>query len=249
MKKRFGSALRYQLWSSFRPLWIYYPLMVVAGIALTVAARCFAPEGYVRSSGVELVSLLLLLVLGCFAFQERFFLFLQNGFSRRTLVVSFWMTALVLCFTMALLDTVLWAGFSLWSPVNSLFQRVYAARGYEVNALAFFLTVVWNWMAYLMAYLLGLLLGNLYYRMNRTASLWVLIGVAGLLLLGVPMLDYIAFQGGLGEQMYRLYEGLMYGGTGVFCPWCGIQSMAAGALLLAVLMLPLAWRTQLRRSS
>ena len=83
--RRFGSAVQYHLWSDSRGLRLYYLLILVANLVIGLFSRRAGSAW----GGLEAASVIYLFVCGLHAFRERFYLFLQHGFSRRTLMGSF----------------------------------------------------------------------------------------------------------------------------------------------------------------
>lgn len=241
--KRFAGALRYHLWRSGRSLGLYYLLIVLAGIVLGVLNR----NSQTGWSGLEAATGIYLLVQGFSAFHERLPLFLQHGFSRGTLVLSFCLGGLLLCLGLAAADSLLWLLHSQWTPVRSFFQQVYAAGDYQLGAKTFFLTLVWNFSLDLMAYLLGFFVGGAYYRMRRATRLAVSIGVPVLVALGLPALDGLT-GGAAGAALNGFFRWALYG-PGMACPWCGMRSFLLAAVLLAALSFLLARRAELRRET
>lgn len=247
MNRRFRSAVRYHLWSNGRAVGIFYLVICLVGIFMVSTTAILVSKGNrVTSGALEMASVVFLFVCGLNSFKENFAMFLQNGFSRKTMYGSFLLSALMLCLFMALVDETLAAIFTNITVYQSAFFQVYAARDYVMSFPVWGLSVVWGFSCYLFAYLLGYLITSLYYRMNKWGKLSVSIGVPALLMIALPSMDAYWFQGLLGRRVTDFFLWAIYGSEG-FCPWCGVRSFLIGAAVLMVLSFLLIRRAQLKR--
>ncbi len=114
-----NKAIKYQ-WSDVkRTLCIYYSIIVLVVAFFFIVGRVTKNDGETYSSfnGLEMCTGIFLFVLGLNSFKEQFFMFLQNGISRKSIWKSRVVYSLSLCAVMAVADMILMA-------IGGLFHRM-----------------------------------------------------------------------------------------------------------------------------
>ena len=194
-------AFNYHLKGYARPVAIYYfvifCLMVfVVGIPLMIH---IAGEDSVQLqssvSGIDAASMIFLFVCGLAAFREDFRFLAQNGCSRKTVLKTWMMAALIVSFGMAVInDFINLAAGALGSfnniSVPSFFEYSFSRLAAEMNGVVLFLAnMLYNFVWNLAAVCLGNLIASLYYRMNKGGRIAVSVGVPVFLSFIYPWLD------------------------------------------------------------
>lgn len=247
MKKRnYWNLLKYHLWKDTRSLIPFY-LMILLAYVLFIVLNVSLPGEERRIIGLEAASLIYLFVCGMHAYRERLYLFLQHGFSRGTLMGSFFISALVFSLILSLIDSGLWVLNSQWTRVDSLFQQVYAARAFGVHPEVWLIYLCWSWMAYLTVYLLGFMLASINFRMVRNSRIVISIAIPAIMLLGILMIDRLT-GGVFSSALKTAFLWCIYGAGNRFCPWCGVRSFAGFSALFMLITWLVSMRAPVRRS-
>ncbi len=173
-------ALRYQLKDCKNGMIIFY--IVIASIfAITLILNALLQESDTNMSGMEMGSFVFLFVLGLNGFKSSFRLFLQNGLSRKTLLVGFVLNALCISFLMSIIDGLLpliFSGNLLYTPLyKNLYNKLDLVR------------IPWCMAAYFASMCCGFFLSSLYYRMNTWLKVLFSVGVPVLFFMVFPIME------------------------------------------------------------
>ncbi len=205
------NAILYRIYDNRKALIIFYIAIVSILLLVYVPSMITNTKNHSSSGrveGMEMASIIFLFVLGLNSFKESFRMFMQNGMSRRTILKSFLFSAVIISFSMAVIDRIINIVFRVLfaslGSINyiSLFQRV---PGIPSKGLLFFLsTILLSFFAYAAAMMLGYFITTMYYRMNKSLKLIVSIGVPGFLFMLLPIIDYSLFKGAIFSGMKRV---------------------------------------------
>jgi len=200
-QKRFFSIVRYQLHDFKKSAMIMYSCVYFLFIVSCIDHNTLPSDKHVTLNGMELVSMITLLVIGLVSFKENFNFFSINGISRRTQFFSTLFFFGILCAIFALIDTLNVAVFPHISNYTPLFLLLYQPAFQGFGPAAYFLMLVTNflllWVVYIFISMVGLFITTLYYRMNRGMKIAVSVGVPVILVNGINLLDAYLLHGKL----------------------------------------------------
>lgn len=185
------SSLRYQLRDQVQAVGVYYIIYLSIAL-LTIMWVRISPNSAGDLGGMEMSTTIFLFVMGLVSFRETFHMMLQNGVSRRTLLISRLLTVVILCVTMATIDmTLTGASRALAGPdgrleVYSLYDLIYPQAMARMNGFGRWITN-WALMATqsILVTCLGYCITLAYYRMNKLTKWVVSVGVPVLFMFGM----------------------------------------------------------------
>ncbi len=192
------SSFRYLLCSHKKDLLYYYIILVgIQLLALFVAApfTLANPESsdmvITSTNGITAISCIFILVAGICSFRENFSMALQNGVSRRSLLLGRLCASAALCLILAVLDeasTLLLRLMDLLPGVqtssHSLLETIFTL---ELSpTLAALASVPFSFCILLAFWGLGYFISILFYRLNKLGKLLVGVGIGFLFLVGLP---------------------------------------------------------------
>lgn len=173
-------AIKYHLSDTIKPVAIFYGIVILLFIIFSIQ-KILSPAINSSMSGIDLATTIFLFVAGLNSYKTPLRLFVQNGLSRKTLVVSFALTSLALTAFMTAADNLLSLAANLVTPYTILFDQFFEGWGSPVAS--FFTGFLWTFSRHLMAYMAGFFISALYYRMSRWLKIAVSVGVPSLLTL------------------------------------------------------------------
>lgn len=177
-------AMRYQLQGFMRSARTFYIVIAAIFIGMLLLNR-FVTSGTGSVSGMESATIIFLFVMGLNSFKQDFRLFLQNGISRNTLLVSFAASALSVSVCMAVIDGFFPLLFGNSLHYESFYVSLYGLKGYTTG----FSSIAWSALMYLFAMCVGFLITTLYYRMNKPLKVLVSVGVPLLFFVVLPIVE------------------------------------------------------------
>jgi peptidoglycan/LPS O-acetylase OafA/YrhL len=142
-----------------------------------------------QMNGLEMATIMFLFVLGLFSFRSTFYLFIQNGVSRKTMFYSYIITMLAVSGFMALIDTLAYNLNSSKRGINSLFEQLYSTQYDDELVVKILVAFVWSLSAYLAFSIIGYFVSTIFYRMNKTLKIIVSVSVPCLLFIALPIVD------------------------------------------------------------
>lgn len=169
---RLKKIFLYSLFDCGKALIPYYFVTISVYILLCILlspAVLISSEG-VRIGGIEISSVIFILIVGLNSFKETFHFGLVNGVSRKTQFLGFMCAVAALAAFMALVDTVVGLAFGGFVEFNSLYMQIYGKRytafpsGLSFQGLAE--GYLWTFSVYTMVAMLGYCITLLYYRCN-----------------------------------------------------------------------------------
>ncbi len=178
-------SMRYQLHEFVIRAGVFY-LVIVSLFLLSLIAQFLIFRGTsvnFTMSGTETTTTIFLLVMGLNSFKPPLRLYVQNGLSRRTLVVSFALSAACFAAAMALIDSIFPLIFRSSLGYSSIFAGIYDSTG--------LLSILWSMAFNFMALCCGFFISSLYYRMNKLAKVLVSVGVPLVLFVVLPIFESI----------------------------------------------------------
>ena len=173
-------ATRYHVQESTLSISIFY-LITITLCALGLIPALLYPNAGITMNGIETSTMIFFFVLGLNCFKPSFSLFLQNGISRKTLVVSFHLAAGCIALAAVLVDNLFPLLYGRLLNYHPIFADLYRTGSFHPMGM------LWKWCMYLMLAEFGFLLTSLTYRMNKAMKLLFYIGVPVLLFLVLPL--------------------------------------------------------------
>jgi hypothetical protein len=173
-------AIKYHLSDTIKPVAIFYGIVILLFVVFAIQI-ILSPATNSSMSGIDMATTIFLFVAGLNSYKTPLRLFVQNGLSRKTLVVSVALASLALTAFMTAADSLLSLAANLVIPYTILFQQFFAEWGSP--AASFFTGFLWTFSRHLMAYMAGFFISALYYRMSRWLKIAVSVGVPSLLIL------------------------------------------------------------------
>lgn len=204
---KFKSALKYRLYDSKKPVIIFY-LVIVALILLTYISVVSFNTLTGETNGHEITAAIFLFIMGLNSFKESFRFFMQNGVSRRAILLSQLISSLILCLTMSLIDNVILVICENLLTVEGKLEfagifKLLFTRQY--NAVpAFLLSFLFCFSIYSMASSSGFFITTLYYRLNKGQKTAVSIGVPVALIFAIPALDVYIFKQAISHTVSKI---------------------------------------------
>lgn len=235
-----SAAYRYQIWEHKKSIINYYCVVICLVIALLISALGIMnndnSHGAVNFNGLDISTMIFLLILSRFTFKSSFGMMLQNGISRLSLFKSRIITMLSISFLMAVIDNVLLSTTNLFSSafkgsiaIYSLFDELYSSfQGIPIiMVLLKFMFCFFQYFTFMAG---GMFLAILFYRIGRAAKIAICGGVAVLLFIILPLIDLNFTNGMITSALWNLLD-FMYGASAVN----PLHSYITGILLIIIL--------------
>lgn len=190
-------VVRYQSALNFHVLRTMY--LVVYGMILFFFGLALArPSMHSTISGLEMVTMITIFVIGITTVKESLRFFVSNGVTRRRFLLGAGAAFAAAAAATAALDTVNAVVFRLllganFSTVYSIVRFPKGGTGPSVLSAPYLVQgFFWRFFLYLTLALCGACIRALYLRLSKTARVVVSAGVPVLLFVGLPMLDSYA---------------------------------------------------------
>lgn len=234
-------SVRLQLGTSWKALLSYGCIYIgVCLVLTTLLGLVFSRQGMSvgSMSGADMSGAIFIFVLELCSFKEGFLLHLQLGSSRRAMLAAHLITAVITALAVSLVNLLVMFGTAGIGALTglftgqSIFGMIYGLSG--VGGLFTQLAVDFTLLLAISAF--GYFTAALYYRMGTAAKVMVSVGVPGILLVLLPLLDNTLLGGAIGRGALALLQ-LAFGQ-----PWAAVLSL----LVLSVVFTVLAWLTARR---
>ncbi|MEF9839546.1 MAG: hypothetical protein RR791_01140 [Lachnospiraceae bacterium] len=121
------SFYKYQLHNYIHSLLWYY---IVLQPVMFMFLRMVLLDHNIQGNGIEMSALIFLFICGQYFFQTDFYFGLQNGVSRKTMMVSLGLINLTVATGMAIMDVILLGGlFGMGVSLNSVSDKIFLGVG------------------------------------------------------------------------------------------------------------------------
>lgn len=230
------SAVKYQIWEFKRPIAIYYFIIYMVYIALTLLFNVFSDGMDGGVNGIDVATIIFLFVCGLNSFTDSFRMFLQNGLSRKTLFKSFLICTVAVVTFMVAADFVTRTLIGLLTNYSSLYSELYVPwyLGGAHSAMRIFEEFLWTMSVYGLASMMGFFLSTLYYNMGKAVKLLVSIGVPVSLFILLPMIDSTFTNGAIFTALGKFF-GFILGFQNGANPYFSIVSFLIIAVVFGAL--------------
>lgn len=192
------SAFRYRFTGTVKSVAVFFLIILAIMTILVSLAFCSASEGmHVTSSftGFGIAAMVTVFVLGITTIREDFRLLMQNGLGRKTIFTSQILALLVIALLLAVTGELLTAIFQVVAgngsslQISDFFYMIYFPETrWDPPLAARIQNVLLSFGLYIWAYLTGMFFSLLYYRLNKTSTILVSVGVPLFFTVGLPLM-------------------------------------------------------------
>lgn len=249
-------TMSYYLKNSAKVLTRYYAIWAGITILFSALVTIVSVGGGVSNSGMEMVTTVIIFILGLCSFKDELHFFLQNGVSRRTAFISFFLHLAILCAATAAAEMIV--GWVLEAIVNlmnadkgsyiSLFEMFYGGRTMFTGVFSGgVVRYIWTFTLFLIAGTAGYLVTNIYYFFNKWGKVILSVGVWGGVFVLYPAADYYLFDGAIGRALSS-FMGFLFGIDKGFNPLYFVVICIIASALLAACTWPLTRRAKIKKS-
>ena len=226
-------TIKYQLSEYKKPVIIFYFVIICVITLMFTLTRCFDSTTS-KFGGMEMSSIIFLFVMGLNSFKESFRMHLQNGVSRKTMVIGKMISAVVVCVGMAFIDRIIaligqWVASSNEKLIyQGILEQLYTRSniGSVQTQLEGFL---FNICIYLAVFTIGYFITIAYYRMNNALKIAVSVGVPAGLFIILPIVDVSITGGRISKALSSMLD-FAFG----FSKGNPYYAMVTGILMFAV---------------
>lgn len=201
------NLVKYQLTGAKRSVLIYYAILLFCVIVFSGSASLIIQGETIGNSsfnGIEIASVIFLFVCGLVSFSETFHMFLQNGITRKHMLLSLFQYGMILCIFMAFCDKIiLLVGRLLEKLIPSLhftplFEMIFPSFAQKSSHVTVFLCdILYCFTIYAAFIFFGFFLAVASYRGSRLMRILIAAGLPVLIFVAFPIVD-------------SLYEGRIY---------------------------------------
>lgn len=197
---RLKHAFKYQVKSGFKAIVIFYGVMMTLRFLALIITMVSGEDRSVISA-FESNTCVYMLFLGAFSILEDFKFFIQNGYSRKSMIKLYVMQFLVCSLTLAFLDILTGLLFGLIDgEYHSLFQQIYGTD-------PFLLQLLWFTGLYFVFGILSFFITLIYQRLGFIQRILFMVILPCAIIVLVPVLNMVVFDGML---LKNLTDGMNY---------------------------------------
>lgn len=147
-------------------------------------------------------------------FRERFHLFLQNGYSRKSLFIHYLICILCIVLFMAIIEEIIYRiAPSFSTTYTPAYKSLYGGRYMEDSSLYMLESLLWHTSLFLATTSIGFLVVTAAYRLSKRWKIVIFGGIPALLMFVLPAISVLFFDDQLGPtiikgiwRMLGLYE-------------------------------------------
>lgn len=236
---RLSRAFKFQIREMIKPIASFYGMFFLF-VFLFIGLAYTSSDGSVSFGGFELCTIVMLFVTMLSMIRSDFLLFLQHGYSRKTLFLSTTLCLITTSAVVVFIETFVYKIFSNLLPYNGMFFQGYGAAYMSDGGVKGFIDeYLWKFFLYILAGAIGTFISLLYYRMNKLQKTIVSVGVLALFIVVYPLADQYLFEGALTRLVVKImdfYTGYAFGGNPYVNMLCNIGLFALfGALSFLLL--------------
>lgn len=207
-------AFKYQITSVLKAMAIFYGIMILIrlfGVILIMMMLDINELGII--AGMESNTCVFMIFLGVFSIIDDFKFFIQNGYSRKSLIKLYILQFIATAMILAALDLVAARLFELIYPYQSLYTQIYGNQ----NIL---LEYIWMVTFYLCAGTAAFFFTVLFQRLNKFQRIIIMLLIPVAVIVLVPILDISVFHGEITKGLSNLFMMVLglYQGVHVFYP-------------------------------
>jgi hypothetical protein len=231
------ASYKYQLFNHFSPIIIYYIIVIALYSFLTVniaSAPVYSitrdSSGRIMSathvtatsigfSGTSAATVIFLFIVALNSFKEIYKMQMQNGLSRKTILISRTLVSLTVAAGLAVIDELVLLIFEASTSstghnivYSTLLNQYYETGLSEIMPATIHLeSVIYDFFLFLGFMAAGYFLTLLFYRLNKIGKIAVGAGVPILIFVIIPIIDYSITDHKINQTFFRLlYQVLGY---------------------------------------
>lgn len=219
-------AVKYQLISVMKAFLIFYGVvMAIRGMGIGFA---LVGDGKLHMSGTEINSIVFMGFLGAYTFLDDFRFLVQNGYSRKSMIISFLIEFCVVASLLSAVDIL----FELLTKTSLAYASLYTQLYGSGNVLYQFF---WGFLLNMIAGLIVFFITVLISRMGKQQKMVILLIVPILLIMSISLIELQYTHGAImnwfKEVIYTIFgfeaSGIQY--------WNPVLYLSAGSLLFIAL--------------
>lgn len=201
---RLSRAFKFQIKEIIKPIATFY-VMFLMFIFLFVGLAFTSGEGNIRFGGFELCTIVMLFVTMLSMIRSDFLLFLQHGYSRKTLFLSTMLCLITTSAVVLIIETIIYNILSRVLPYQGMFLQGYGATYVsDAGVKGYIDEYLWKFFLYILAGAIGIFISLLYYRMNKLLKTIVSVGVPAFIFVIYPLADKYLFDGQLTKLAIKI---------------------------------------------
>ncbi|ABX40574.1 hypothetical protein [Lachnoclostridium phytofermentans] len=226
---KLGRAFKFQMKEIIKSIATFYGfLFLFLFLFITISNNSGDRNGSI--GGFELFTMVMIFITMLNIIRSDFHLFLQHGYSRKTLFLSTILCIITTSSVVALMESILFKIFSHFVTYNGMYIQGYgAAYLSDVGVKGMVDEYFWKFFLYILAGAIGIFISLLYYRMNKLQKMIVSAGVPALLFVIYPISDEFLFDGALSKisaKIMNFYTGYAFGSEPYVNVLCNIALFA-----------------------
>lgn len=193
---RLKQAFKYQLCSSLKAVGIYYSIMIAIRLAMVVIF-VISSNQKANISAMESNSMIFMGFLGVYSILEDFKFFLQNGYSRKSLIKLYTCQFLVVGAIISVVEIILAVLSANVMNYSSLFVQIYGSQSLLTQFL-------WLWGIYCIIGALALLFTVINFRLSKFSRIIIFIAIPIALVTLAPAIDHYLMHGVIMSTLFDI---------------------------------------------
>lgn len=185
---RRSALIHYQMKSALKSLLIFYGIVVA--ILSVGSIISYMSDSRFMFAGIESNVCVFMGFLGVFTFTEDFNFFLQNGYSRKSMLISFMAQFMLVSLIATSFDHLLGGILRNFHGYNSLFMQLYG----DQNLI---LSILWSFSLYFLICVIAFFITVINRRLNKNQRLIIFVGIPAVLIMLVPLIDIQLMDGAI----------------------------------------------------
>ncbi|WP_312102371.1 hypothetical protein [Lachnoclostridium sp.] len=211
---RLSRAFKFQMKEIIKAIASFYGVIFLF-VFLIIPISFKSSGGDASFGGFELCTVVMFFVTMLSMIRSDFLLFLQHGYSRKTLFLSTTLCLITTTAVVSLIEAILYKIFNHYVSYYGIFNQAYgAAYASDAGAKGMIDEYLWKFFLYILAGAIGIFISLLYYRMNKLQKIIVSVGVPALFIVVYPLSDQYLFHGALSKfaiKIMNFYTGYAFG--------------------------------------
>lgn len=204
---RLANAFKYQILTLIQSMGIYYVIiLLIRLVGMFIAVHSGTND--IGMSALEVNTFVFMAILGVMSYLEDSKFFVQNGYSRKSLMKLYIMQFLLCACMLSIFDVLMAKGIESFFPYKSLFTQLYG------NGHTVILQFIWYFTLYLFGGMISFFFTVLFDRLDKKKRMIFLLGIPLVLFTLVPILDIYVLENAISIALLDILTTLMgFAGT------------------------------------
>lgn len=205
---RLQNALKYQIKSSGKAVGIYYGMILAIRFAFLFMAIYIIKDDQYHMSGLEANTAVFMSVVSMCWLTDDFRFFIQNGYSRKSMIKVNVVTMVLTALALSTLDIVMAQFTNQIIPYESMMSQLYGDQSWILQWVLLFIF-------YMAIGMVSYVLTLLFKRMSKQRRILVFLMIPTILILMIPTLDSFVFDHAISTFLIKnlmkimgLYQGI-----------------------------------------